>query len=243
MASLSCGSQGKKLIAHKYLGFKNSTTTMGRRAKNKQGAPPSYDEFQAKKDRREKRKSEIVERKESQNKKSKTSKPSKEDDKISKVQKKQHKEPEKVEENASDDNEVEMTKKALFDDSDEENLDGFEIPEDDDEVVDDEFEVENDEAYDSDEDARERPMFSDDEDNDDVDLNAANMEALSRKLDEEAELEAEEAEWELTEGGAKQPRPRVLRTEGGRGRQNGGRARRISGGDKKGRGGGGVGEL
>ena len=213
MASLSCGSQGKKLIAHKYLGFKNSTTTMGRRAKNKQGAPPSYDEFQAKKDRREKRKSEIVERKEPQNKKSKTSKPSKEDDKISKVQKKQHKEPEKVEENASDDNEVEMTKKALFDDSDEENLDGFEIPEDDDEVVDDEFEVENDEAYDSDEDARERPMFSDDEDNDDVDLNAANMEALSRKLDEEAELEAEEAELELTEGGAKQPRAKVLPTE------------------------------
>lgn len=186
---------------------------MGRRAKNKQSAPPSYEEFQAKKDRREKRKSEIVERKDSQNKKSKPSKPAKEDAKISKVSKKQHKEPEPVDEPASDDSEVEKTKKALFDDSDEENLDGFEIQDDDDEDVDDEFEVENDEAYDSDEDARERPMFSDDEDNDDVDLNAANMEALSRKLDEEAELEAEEAELELAEGGAKQPRAKVLPTE------------------------------
>lgn len=186
---------------------------MGRRAKNKQSAPPSYEEFQAKKDRREKRKSEMVERKDSQNKKSKPSKPAKEDAKISKVSKKQHKEPEPVDEPASDDSEVEKTKKALFDDSDEENLDGFEIQDDDDEDVDDEFEVENDEAYDSDEDARERPIFSDDEDNDDVDLNAANMEALSRKLDEEAELEAEEAELELAEGGAKQPRAKVLPTE------------------------------
>lgn len=186
---------------------------MGRRAKNKQSAPPSYEEFQAKKDRREKRKSEMVERKDSQNKKSKPSKPAKEDAKISKVSKKQHKEPEPVDQPASDDSEVEKTKKALFDDSDEENLDGFEIQDDDDEDVDDEFEVENDEAYDSDEDARERPMFSDDEDNDDVDLNAANMEALSRKLDEEAELEAEEAELELAEGGAKQPRAKVLPTE------------------------------
>lgn len=54
-------------------------------------------------------------------------------------------------------------------------------------------------------------MFSDDED-DMENLNAANMEALSRKLDEEEELEAEEAEQELLEGETKQPRAQVLPT-------------------------------
>lgn len=187
---------------------------MGRRAKHKQAAPPSYDEFQAKKDRRDKRKNEVSDQTEHHNKKSKPSKPVKSE----KPQKKQpkkavevQKETESEEPESASDSEVEKTKKTLFDDSEEEDLDGFEVADDND--LDDEFDVENDEVYDSDEEGRVRPMFSDDEDNDEIDLNAANMEALSRKLDEEAELEAEEAELELAEGGAPQPRAKVLPTE------------------------------
>lgn len=90
-------------------------------------------------------------------------------------------------------------KKLLFDDDDE----------DDEQLPDDEFDME-DEFVDSDEDDRERPQFSDDE-ADLEDLNAANMEALSRKLDEEEEEEAEEAQLELVQG-APQPRAKVLPT-------------------------------
>lgn len=100
--------------------------------------------------------------------------------------------------------ELASAKKSLFDDDNDD-----ELPED------DEFDVEgaNDEFADSDEEARVRPMFSDDEDNDELeDLNAENMEAFSRKLDEEDELEAEEAELELVQGAA-QPRAHILPTE------------------------------
>ncbi|ODQ82759.1 hypothetical protein BABINDRAFT_159272 [Babjeviella inositovora NRRL Y-12698] len=85
--------------------------------------------------------------------------------------------------------ELASAKKALFDDSEEEE--------------------EGDEFYDSDEEGREKPIWSDDEDIET--LNVANMEALSRKLDEEEELEAEEAEEELVEG-AVQPKAIVLPT-------------------------------
>lgn len=45
------------------------------------------------------------------------------------------------------------------------------------------------------------------------DLNAANMEALSMKLDQEQALEEEEAEKELTEAAQLQPRAEILPTE------------------------------
>ena len=55
-------------------------------------------------------------------------------------------------------------------------------------------------------------MFSDDEDEDLENLNAQNMELYSKRLDEEEQLEAEEAEKELLEGETKQPRAKVLPT-------------------------------
>lgn len=106
---------------------------------------------------------------------------------------------------AATEEELSTAKKALFDDSDVEDLEdadlGSELGSD------DEFGA-ADELYDSDEEARERPMFSDDDEDED-ELNAANMEALSRRLDEEEADEAEEAELELVEG-AEQPRAIVL---------------------------------
>ena len=45
------------------------------------------------------------------------------------------------------------------------------------------------------------------------DLNAENMEAYSKQLDDEDELEAEEAEKELLEEGTVQPRAKVLPTD------------------------------
>lgn len=184
---------------------------MGRRAKNKQAAPPSYDEFQAKQERKEKklqkRKSEAVEEpkieKVSSTKRSKKSTPKPPVEEEQEVE---------LEEEELPDEEISNTKKALFDDSDEEadvqeGLDGL----DGDEFEDDEFEGED--FVDSDEDDRERPMFSDDDEEDMENLNAANMEALSRRLEEEEELEAEEAEQELLEEGTTQPRAKVLPTE------------------------------
>ncbi|WBW71234.1 rRNA (cytosine-C5-)-methyltransferase activity Nop2 [Schizosaccharomyces osmophilus] len=59
-----------------------------------------------------------------------------------------------------------------------------------------EEESEQDSIFDSDEESRGKPMFSDDSGEED-DLQVANLEAMSRKLDEEAELEEKEAEEEL----------------------------------------------
>lgn len=96
--------------------------------------------------------------------------------------------------------ELSSAKKTLFDDDDDEDLD----LEDNDEYLD---------GDESDEEARERPMFSDDEDNDELEhLNAENMEAFSKQLDEEEAEEAEEAELELIQG-APQPRAKVLPTQ------------------------------
>lgn len=172
---------------------------MGRRAKNKQGVPPSLDEFQARKEKREqkiqKRKNESEARAE---------KPPK---KVKKVVKAPEPEPESEPElEAPVDEEIESAKKTLFDDSeDDEDLD-----QEGDEFLD--GELEGDEFVDSDEENRPNVMYSDD-DEDMENLNAANMEALSRRLEEEEELEAEEAEAELLEGGATQPRAQVLPTE------------------------------
>lgn len=176
---------------------------MGRRAKNKQGVPPSFEEFQAKKERKENKLKRKQEKQEPvvHTKKSKKSKPEPvvefEDE-------------EEVEEEIEGevDGEVETAKKSLFDDSDDDEaqVEGLDEFEGEDEFEDDEF-------VDSDEEGRERPRFSDDESDEDMEtLNAANMEALSRKLDEEEELEAEEAEEELLHGAA-QPRAHVLPNE------------------------------
>ncbi|RLV95440.1 25S rRNA [Spathaspora sp. JA1] len=161
---------------------------MGRRAKNKQGVPPTLDEFQAKHTKKEKRKRE--EKPEPRHKK-----PVEKRTKKQKVVEPEH-EPEELPE--VDLEELASARKSLFDDSEEE-------PED------DEFDLE-DEGLDSDEEDRARPMFSDDEGSEDdlEGLNAANMEAYSRQLDEEDELEAEEAEKELLEAESAQPRATVL---------------------------------
>lgn len=180
---------------------------MGRRAKNKQGAPPSFEEFQAKKERKDNKLKRKQEKQEPvvQAKKTKKTKPE------PVVEFEQEDEPEEEQEI---DGEVESAKKSLFDDSEDDEvqvngLDEFEG--DDDEFPEDE--LEDDEFVDSDEEGRERPRFSDDDSDEDMEtLNAANMEALSRRLDEEEELEAEEAEEELLHG-AVQPRAKVLPNE------------------------------
>ncbi|CDK29672.1 unnamed protein product [Kuraishia capsulata CBS 1993] len=185
---------------------------MGRRAKNKQGEPLSIEEFQARKQKKgEKRtfKKETTSKDTSNKKRHISERP------VSNKSKKTKKQAvADVESDASDLPEVDYeelanAKKSLFEDSEEEEeeeLQGL----DDLESGEDEIDV-DDEFYDSDEGDRERPMFSDDEE-DMEELNAANMEALSRKLDEEAELEEYEAEQELLEGNKIQPRAKVLPT-------------------------------
>ncbi|KAH3679393.1 hypothetical protein WICMUC_001013 [Wickerhamomyces mucosus] len=193
-----------------------------RRHKNKQGAPPTYEEFSQKKlkrDQKRKRSDSVSESKPPKNlkkdivEKPKLSKKTKKvDENDEKEIIKRQREEEKLLPEV-DFEELASAKKSLFDDDDGEE-----------EELNDEFDIENgegeegegeddEEFYDSEEDARERPMFSDDEDEDLDDLNAANMEALSAKLDEEAALEAEEAEEELIQSKTIQPRAKVLPTE------------------------------
>ncbi|KGQ82428.1 ribosomal RNA methyltransferase Nop2 [Candida albicans P60002] len=187
---------------------------MGRRAKNKQGVPPTFDEFQASKlknDTKRKRNG----TKEQKNdlpvsKKPKSSTSSSKQTDRTESSKPKPKTKSKVTKDVEVEEEVEnlpevdleelaSAKKSLFDDSEEEELD-------------DEFDVEGEEDFDSDEGERVRPMFSDDEDEDLEDLNAENMELYSKRLDEEERLEAEEAEKELLEAETKQPRAKVLPT-------------------------------
>ncbi|KAF6066955.1 NOL1/NOP2/sun family putative RNA methylase domain protein [Candida albicans] len=169
---------------------------MGRRAKNKQGVPPTFDEFQASKlknDTKRKRNG----AKEQKNdlpvsKKPKSSTSSSKQTDRTESSKPKPKTKSKVTKDVEVEEEVEnlpevdleelaSAKKSLFDDSEEEELD-------------DEFDVE------------------DDEDEDLEDLNAENMELYSKRLDEEERLEAEEAEKELLEAETKQPRAKVLPT-------------------------------
>lgn len=171
---------------------------MGRRAKNKQGVPPTLDEFM---DLKNKKSSGKFDKKEKR-KRTEDAAPK------SKRAKNVKKQKDDIEEHPEDLPQVDLeelasAKKSLFDDDDDE------------EGLKDEFDVEdNDEFVDSDEEARVQPMFSDDdEDDEDLEnLNAANMEAYSKQLDEDDELEAEEAEMELVQG-APQPRAKVLPTE------------------------------
>lgn len=174
---------------------------MGRRAKNKQGVPPTLDEFLGNTEAKTAKKfSKKDKRKRPEDSGSAPSKKSKRNEK---------RQAEDIEEHPEGLPEVDLevlanAKKSLFDDDEEEDAN--------DEILDDEFDVEND-FEDSDEESRERPMFSDDEDDDELEtLNAANMEAYSKALDEDEELEAEEAQLELVQG-APQPRAKVLPTE------------------------------
>lgn len=159
---------------------------MGRRAKNKQGVPPTLDEFMLSKTG-----------KSSRDKKEKRKRPAENGQKPAKKARKPEPQPEEPDLPEVDLAELAAAKKTLFDDEDE---------------VDDEFDEAQLAELDSDEEERTRPMFSDDEDAGELDeLNAQNMEAFSRQLDEEDELEAEEAELELVHG-APQPRAKILPT-------------------------------
>ncbi|PIS49276.1 ribosomal RNA small subunit methyltransferase B [Candidozyma auris] len=170
---------------------------MGRRAKNKQGMPPTLEEFLDGKD--EGRKAGQQQKRKSSDKEAPTKKKSKKESKKESKKVAEEEKEEDIELPEVDLEQLHSAKKSLFDDDDE----------DDEQLPDDEFDMEG-EFVDSDEDDRERPQFSDDE-ADLEDLNAANMEALSRKLDEEEEEEAEEAQLELVQG-APQPRAKVLPT-------------------------------
>lgn len=185
---------------------------MGRRAKNKQGVPPSYEEFQAAKERKEEKKrqrdNKIADNK--TNKKQKADKPKK-----SKSSKKS-KESEDITEIAEDIPEVNYeelsaARKLLFDDESEEEVEEKLETLDD---LDDEFDVDG-EDIDDDDEVHERPMFSDDESDGDIEkVNAANMEEYSKQLDLEKEQEDLEAQEELLGVNQVQPRAKILPAEG-----------------------------
>lgn len=186
-----------------------------RRHKNKQVDPPSFEEFQAKKERKLKRQEE----KELQKQKKKNSRPAQDDlDKSNKKSVKKPKREKKPEDKEDDLPEIDLeelsnAKKSLFDDDEsvEDEADEFQ-----DEDLQAEFDLEQEYENDEDDDVHVRPMFSDDEDHDEdelEELNAANMEYLSKKLDEEEAEEAEEAAAELLEAQQIQPRADVLPTE------------------------------
>lgn len=187
-----------------------------RRHKNKQVDPPSFEEFQAKKERKLKRQEE----RELQKQKKKNSRPAQSDlDKSSRKSVKKLKREEKHNDKEDDLPEVDLeelskAKKSLFDDDDE----NAELEEDEfqDEDLQDEFDLEQEYENDEEDDIHVKPMFSDDEDHDEdklEELNAANMEYLSKKLDEEEAEEAEEAAAELLEAQQIQPRADILPTE------------------------------
>ncbi|KAK5773981.1 hypothetical protein RI543_004738 [Arxiozyma heterogenica] len=186
-----------------------------RRHKNKQVDPPSFEEFQAKKERKLKRQEE----RELQKQKKKNSRPAQDDlDKSNKKSVKKPKREEKPEDKEDDLPEVDLeelsnAKKSLFDDDEsvEDDADEFQ-----DEDLQAEFDLEQEYENDEDDDVHVKPMFSDDEDHDEdelEELNAANMEYFSKKLDEEEAEEAEEAAAELLEAQQIQPRADVLPTE------------------------------
>lgn len=186
-----------------------------RRHKNKQVDPPSFEEFQAKKERKLKRQEE----KELQKQKKKNSRPAQDDlDKSNKKSVKKPKREKKPEDKEDDLPEIDLeelsnAKKSLFDDDEsvEDEADEFQ-----DEDLQAEFDLEQEYENDEDDDVHVKPMFSDDEDHDKdelEELNAANMEYLSKKLDEEEAEEAEEAAAELLEAQQIQPRADVLPTE------------------------------
>ncbi|AOW01512.1 NOL1/NOP2/sun family-domain-containing protein [Yarrowia lipolytica] len=153
---------------------------MGRRAKNKQGVPPTLEE---------QTQGPAPVRKDKKNKKDfKVTKPDRKTKKVKEIPQLPVEEAEE-ELPEEEDDDVVREKMTLFDDSDDEEMDN------------DEFDIEDgsdDEVYDSDDETHHKPMFSDDEGDED-ELNAANMEAMSRRLDDEEESDEEMAEEELME--------------------------------------------
>lgn len=126
---------------------------MGRKAKNKQSAPPTLEDFQKKHSDPQVAKRKLDQPEEARSKKRRADKKAKKP--ASKA-------------------EIEKTKKSLFDNSDEEE-----------EVENDEFDEEDlenvnggDEFYDSEEETRAKPMFSDDDEDDEV-LREANEHTLA----------------------------------------------------------------
>ncbi|ODV94204.1 hypothetical protein PACTADRAFT_35011 [Pachysolen tannophilus NRRL Y-2460] len=196
---------------------------MGRVARNKQGVPPTFEEFQAQKEAKEKKRNQEKRKRSSEpdidrNGNSKNNKYSKKGSSSSSGTKKHRKNVVQqqqnldIEEDSADLPEVDLealsaAKKSLFDESEDE--------EEEEEVGLEADEFQDDEFYDSDEENREKPMFSDDdEDNEEIErANAANMELLSKQLDDEQELEDQEAQDELLQTNIIQPRAKILPTE------------------------------
>ncbi|KAL6948696.1 rRNA (cytosine-C5-)-methyltransferase nop2 [Hanseniaspora vineae] len=191
-----------------------------RRHKNKQRDPPTLEEFQAKRSHSKKDKKLSSHSDKSKNDTKKRTRT--EYTESSETPKGTKKSKKAVEQNAAEDEddlpevdlkELSDAKKTLFDDSEEEEEE--EIDQD----LKDEFDLEQEyenESFDEDAgDAKNGHAWSDDEDEEAMEeLNAANMEALSQKLDEEQALEEEEAEQELLEAGKLQPRATdILPTE------------------------------
>lgn len=189
---------------------------MGRKANNKQGAPPTFEEFNAVKERKDQKKRQ----RESKVTTSKVqSKKQKSNDKSQPKTKKGKKS--KTEEDVTeipsdiphvDYEELSAARKSLFDDDSDEEDGKLETLEDlDDEVdLDDEFDED-------DQDIHEKPMFSDDEDLSDEEIekvNAANIEEYSKQLDLERQQEELEAEEELLGVNQTQPRAAILPPQG-----------------------------
>lgn len=200
---------------------RNSGIMGNRRLSKRQPDPPTFEEFQSRKEKKSNRKKEKVKRQlsaeddvEKKSKKPKKSKPTNE--KKSEEKPLEEKKTEEEDLPEVDLEELSKEKKSLFDDDDNDDgeHDGEQDGDSEDEQLKDEFDLEQEYDYDDDE-AHAQPMFSDDED-DEVNLeglNVDNMESLSKKLDEEQALDAEEAEKELVEGEKEQPRADILPTE------------------------------
>lgn len=166
-----------------------------RRAKGKQAPPPNLDDFIRSKEKNfEKKRSKRCIEDNVMVEKCKKSKKAK---KIKVIEEKE--EEEEVQEMETLDD-LKTERKRLFDDEDEVE-----------EGLQDEFDLEQ-EYQDEDDEVVEGTLFSDSEDGNIEELNAANMEALSIKLDKEKELETKEANMELLEADKKQQRVRVLPT-------------------------------
>ena len=197
---------------------------MGKRAREKQGAPPSYEEFQAAKQRKEDKKSKKDSKSKSTETETKNSnKKQKFDNKKDQKKEKNGKKSKKINSEDLDITEapkdlpevnyeeLSAARKSLFDDESDDEEENPTRPEDEFETLDDlddEFDIE-DEADEND--LHEKPMFSDDESDDEIEkVNAANMEEYSKQLDMEREQEELEAEEELLGVNQVQPRAKIL---------------------------------
>lgn len=201
---------------------------MGRKAKNKQGVPPTLDEFLQDKEGTKKPTKQFSKKnskRDSLTSKDKSDKKNKKEPKSKNSEEKSSKSSNKKNSKKSQDNEeeedLESSRKSLFDNEDDNEV---ELEKDE---FDDMEEESGDDVYDSEEEerARPKPMFSDDEDDEDPStLEALNQQAIDQALamdsdepdsedeifasseDEEGEGEDEEDEEER----AKNPRAKIL---------------------------------